>query len=71
MTAEEIFQEVLKSPELQTIFQISKEDLERENFSTKSDDSVIEIVKAIISGQENHRSKEQIFQTIQKQIMQL
>jgi len=71
MTAEEIFNEVLKSPELQTIFQISKEKLEQEDFSTKSPYPVIEIINAIISGQENHRSKEQIFQTIQKQIMKL
>jgi len=71
MTAEEIFQEVIKSPELQSIFQISKEDLEREHFDKKSDHPVIEIVKAIINGQENHRGKDAIFQTIQKQIMQL
>jgi hypothetical protein len=71
MTAEEIFQEVLQSPELQDLFQISKEKLAQEDFSVTSEHSVIEIIKTIISGQENHRSKEQIFQTIQKQIMQL
>ena len=71
MTTEEIFQEVLKSSELQDIFKISNEDLNNEDFNTKSDYPVIEIVKAIISGQENHRGKDAIFQTIQKQIMQL
>ncbi|HEY5590775.1 MAG TPA: hypothetical protein VIK55_07120 [Paludibacter sp.] len=71
MTAEEIFQEVIKSPDLQSIFQISKEDLKHEDFNTKSDYSVIEIVKAIINGQENHRGKDAIFQTVQKQIMKL
>lgn len=71
MTAEEIFQEVIKSPELQSIFQISKEDLEQENFNSKSDYPVIEIIKAVINGQENHRGKDAIFQTIQKQIIQL
>jgi hypothetical protein len=71
MTVEEIFQEVLKSPELQAIFQISKEDLEHEDFNTKSNYPVIEIIKTIISGQDNHRGKDAIFQTIQKQIMQL
>lgn len=71
MTAEEIFQEVIKSPELQSIFQISKEDLKQENFSAKSDYPAIEIIKAVIYGQENHRGKDAIFQTIQKQIMQL
>lgn len=71
MTAEEIFQEVIQSPELQSIFQISKEDLEQENFNAKSDYPVIEIIKAVINGQENHRGKDAIFQTIQKQIIQL
>jgi hypothetical protein len=71
MTAEEIFQEILKSPELQSIFQIFENNLEHEDFNTKSDYPVIEIVKAIINGQDNHRGKDAIFQTIQKQIMQL
>jgi len=71
MTTEEIFKEVLKSPEFQEIFEISKDDLEQENFNVKSDYPVIEIVKAIISGQENHRDKNAIFQNIQKQIMHL
>jgi|BioPla2DNA2_1021312.scaffolds.fasta_scaffold131387_2 endonuclease III len=71
MTSEEIFNEVLKSPELQEIFQIPKEDLEQENFFTKSEYRIIEIIKTIISGQENYKSKEQIFQNIQKLIMQL
>lgn len=71
MTTEEIFQEILKSPELQTVFHISKEKLEHEDLNTKSDFPVIEIFKAIINGQENHRGKDAIFQNIQKQIMQL
>ena len=71
MTTEVIFKEVLKSHEFQEIFEIPKYDLEQENFNAKSDYPVIEIVKAIISGQENHRDKNAIFQNIQKQIMQL
>lgn len=71
MTAEEIFKEVLKSPEFQSIFEISKEDLEQEHFNTKSNYPIIEIVKAVINGQENHRDKNAIFHNIQKQIMQL
>ena len=71
MTSEEIFNEVLKSPELQEILKIPKEDLEQENFFTKSEYRIIEIIKTIISGQENYKSKEQIFQNIQKLIMQL
>jgi len=71
MTAKEIFQEVLQSQELQEIFKISKENLEEEDFNVKSEYPVIEIIKAIISGQDNYRSKDAIFQNIQKQIMQL
>ena len=71
MTAEEIFKEVLKSPEFQDIFGIPKGDLEQETFNTKADYPVIEIIKAIISGQESHRDKNAVFQNIQKQIMQL
>jgi hypothetical protein len=71
MTAEEIFKEVLKSPEFQDIFEIPKDNLEQETFNTKSNYPVIEIVKAIINGQENHRDKNAVFQNIQKQIMQL
>lgn len=71
MTAEEIFKEVLNSPEFQDIFDIPKSNLEQETFYTESNYPVIEIVKTIISGQENHRDKNAIFQNIQKQIMQL
>ena len=71
MTTEEIFKEVLKSPELQNIFNISKKDLEKEVFDVKSKHTVIEIVKVLISGQKNHRDKNAIFQSIQKQIVQL
>ncbi len=71
MTAEEIFKEVLKSPEFREIFEIPKDCVEQESYSTKSNYPVIEIVKAVISGQENHRDKNAIFQSIQKQIMQL
>lgn len=71
MTSEEIFKEVLKSSEFQDVFGIPEGDLGQENFNTKSNYPVIEIVKAIISGQENHRDKNAVFQNIQKQIMQL
>ena len=71
MKAEEIFKEVLKSPELQSIFQISTKELENVNLHEKSDFPVVEIIKEIINGQESHKSKDQIFQIIQKQIMQL
>lgn len=71
MTTEEILIEVIKSPELQEIFDIPLADLEQVNLKEKSDYPVIEIIKTIINGQENHWDKNRIFQNIQKQIMQL
>ncbi len=71
MTTEEILIEVIKSPELQEIFDIPLADLEQVNLKEKSDYPVIEIIKTIINGQENHWDKNRIFQYIQKQIMQL
>ncbi len=71
MTAEEIFKEVLNSPELQKKFGIPKSILENEDFNSKSNYQVIEIIKTIINGQENIRDKNAIFQNIQKQIMKL
>lgn len=71
MKTEEIFREVLKSTELHTVFQIPQEKLEEQSFNATSEYPVIEIIKAIINGQENHRDKNAIFQIIQRQIMQL
>ncbi len=71
MTAEEIFHEVLKSPELQKLIQVEIDDLEQENFHIESKHPFIEIIKTIIDGQETHRGKDAMFQIIQKQIIQL
>lgn len=71
MTAEEIFNEILKSPELQNIFQIPEDKLMQLSYSTASEYNEIEIIKAIIRGEENHTDKAAIFKLIQNQIMQL
>ncbi len=71
MTAEEIFKEVLRSPEFQNFFDIPKSSLEQEDFNEKSNYPIIEIIKTIIIGQENYRDKNAIFQSIQRQIIQL
>jgi len=71
MTAEEIFKEVLESPELQNVFKIPKEELEQLDYKTFSDYKVIEIIKAIIRGEENNSDRSAIFRVIQNQIMQL
>lgn len=71
MTAEEIFKEVMKSPELTDIFDIPQEELYKQNYDVTSDYPVIEIIKAIIRGEENHTDNSAIFRNIQNQIMQL
>lgn len=71
MTAEEIFNEVLKSPELVKIFNIPKEEIENLDYKNFSEYKVIEIIKAIIRGDENKSDKNAIFKVIQNQIMQL
>lgn len=71
MTAEEIFSEVMKSPELTDIFNIPQEVLNNQSCNEVSDYQVIEIIKAIIRGEENHSDNSAIFRNIQNQIMQL
>lgn len=71
MTTENVFKEVLKSPELQLFLNIPVKDIENITLHEKSQYSIIEIIKEILNGQKNHKSKEQIFQIIQKQIIQL
>lgn len=71
MTAEDIFYEVLKSPELTDIFNIPKEVLNDQNYDTISDYPIIEVIKTIIRGEENHTDNSAIFRNIHSQIMQL
>lgn len=71
MTAEEIFNEVIKSPELTEIFNIPQEVINNQSFNESSDYKIIEIIKAIIRGEENHTDNSAIFRNIQNQIMQL
>lgn len=71
MTAEEIFNEVMKSPELTEIFNIPQEVINNQSFNENSDYKIIEIIKAIIRGEENHTDNSAIFRNIQNQIMQL
>ena len=71
MTAEEIFNEVMKSPELTDIFNIPQEVLSNQTYNVTSDYQVIEVIRAIIRGEENHTDNSAIFRNIQNQIMQL
>ena len=71
MTAKEIFNEVMKSPELIDIFNISQEELNIQKYDKTSSYNVIEVIKAIIRGEESHMDNSAILRNIQKQIMQL
>ena len=70
MKAEEIFNEVMKSPELTDVFNIPQEILNNQSYNETSDYHVIEVIKAIIRGEENHTDNSAIFRNIQNQIMQ-
>ena len=71
MTAEEIFNEVMKSPELTDIFDIPQEKLKSQSYNVTSDYQVVEVIKAIIRGEDNRMDNSAIFRNIQNQIMQL
>lgn len=71
MTAEEIFNEVMKSPELTDVFNIPEEELRNQHYDKDSDYPVIEVIKAIIRGENNHMDNNAIFRFIQNQVMQL
>ena len=71
MTAEEIFNEVMKSPELTDNFDISQEKLKSQSYNATSDYQVVEVIKAIIRGEDNRMDNSAIFRSIQNQIMQL
>lgn len=71
MTAEEIFREVIKSPEIVDLFNIPNEKVDKLDFNEPSEFREIEIIKSIIRGQLNSTDKGSIFTIIQKKIMQL
>lgn len=71
MTAEEIFNEVMKSPELTDVFNIPQEVLNNQSYEKISDYQIIEVIKAIIRGKGNNTDNSAVFRNIQTQIMQL
>jgi hypothetical protein len=71
MTAEEIFREVIKSPEIVQFFNIPIEKIAKLDFNEPSEFKEIEIIKSIIRGELNNTDKSSVFTIIQKKIMQL
>ncbi len=70
MTAEEVFKEVLKSPELQSVFKIPKDELEKESFLTESQHEIIEVVRTLLTNKFHRRSNESIYNTLKNQIIE-
>ncbi len=69
MTVEDVFKEVLKSPELQSVFNIPKDELEKECFYNESQYEIIEIVRTLLTNKFHRRSNESIYNTLKNQIM--
>lgn len=68
MEAEQIFKELMKSEELQTHFDISKEELADASYVGDSNNTTIEIVKDVIKGIANRKSPNVVFQGILKKV---
>lgn len=68
MEAEQIFKELMKSDELQTYFDISKEELADVSYVGDSNNAIIEIIKDVIKGIANRKSLNVVFQGIIKKV---
>ena len=66
MEAERIFQEVIQSDEMQTLFGVRKEDLANETLEGTTNNHVVEYIKDIITGVESRRSDISIYQALLK-----
>lgn len=68
MEANQIFQELMKSEDLQTKLGISKEELDAATYEQASDNAKIEVIKDIINGVVNHKADNTVFQGIRKRL---
>ena len=66
MEAEKIFQTVIESDEMQTLFGISKAELKNESWEGTTNNHVVEYIKDIIYGVEHRKSDIAIYQAILK-----
>ena len=66
MEAKEIFDEVIVSEEMQTLFGISKDSLKDESWEGTTNNHVIEYIKDIINGVEHRRGDSSIYQALLK-----
>ena len=66
MKPDDILKEVLSDPNLITVLKISEVDVEAARMDITSPDMTIEMIKAVIRGEYNGTSTQQIFNEIKK-----
>ena len=68
MEANQIFKELMKSKELQTKLDISKEEIDAATYEQATGNTKIEIIKDVINGVVNHKNDNTVFQGIKKRL---
>ena len=68
MEPQRIFKELMKSEELLTHLDISKEDVAKASYMEVSDNPMIEVIKDVINGVANNKATNTVFQGILKKV---
>jgi len=68
MEPQRIFEELMKSDELQTHLGISKEDVAKASYMEVSNSPMIEVIKDVINGVANNKATNTVFQGILKKV---
>lgn len=66
MKAEQIFEKLMNSEEMQTSFGISETEAKAEQYAGQSSNPTIEIIKDVIRGIENRKNDNIVYSGIQK-----
>ena len=67
MEAEQIFKELMKSNELESL-NISREEANSASYIGNSNNAMIEVIKDVINGVANHKSVNTVYQGILKKV---
>jgi|LSQX01.1.fsa_nt_gb hypothetical protein len=70
MTAEDVFNETLKSPELQEIYNIPIDEIKNESYYSKSKHEIIEVIRTLLISKHNLRSNDAIYNIIKRHIIE-
>lgn len=68
MEPQRIFEELMKTDELQTHLGISKEDVAKASYMEVSNNPMIEVIKDVINGVANNKATNTVFQGILKKV---